>query len=233
VQERLDLLCRFLEETHPGMDRPAHAGVAGAPVVGRQPRTVEPVVARGGAEVPDVRLAVAGQQTVADQLVTRPFPDDRGRDVADVVLVEDEKRAQARCRERLARARQAVLVQRRKSTRSSKSTCMRPGACSGRSQRWPGSGCSIIASCKRRSAARAASRRCLPALTSPRVLLFFFAMSSPGSGVALVESRQRPLGNAHGPQARACRAPARSRDRGRCPRLPTSDSDPIPRIPRP
>ena len=29
---------------------------------------------------------------------------------------------------------------RRKSTRSSKSTCMRPGACSGRSQRWPGSG---------------------------------------------------------------------------------------------
>src|SRR6185369_14338380 len=48
---------------------------------------------------------------IADQLVARPFADDGARDVADVVLVEAEHRAEAGGGERLARAREPVAVQ--------------------------------------------------------------------------------------------------------------------------
>ena len=74
-------------------------------------RRVEPVVAGGGAEVPHPRLAVAGQQAPARELVARPFADDGAREIADVVLVEDEDGAQPRARQRLAGAAQPVGVQ--------------------------------------------------------------------------------------------------------------------------
>ena len=76
---------------------------------------------------------------VASHLVARPFADHRAGDVADVVLIEAQQRAEARFGERRTRACEPVSCSRRKSTRSSKSTCLWPGACSGRSQRWRGS----------------------------------------------------------------------------------------------
>ncbi len=66
---------------------------------------------RRRAEVPDVRVAVAGEQRVARELVARPLADHRAGGVADVVLVEAQQRAQARVGERGARAREAVVVQ--------------------------------------------------------------------------------------------------------------------------
>src|SRR5439155_7509815 len=57
------------------------------------------------------RLAVAGEQAPARQLVARPFADDGRREIADVVLVEHEQRAQARPRKRLPRATEAIRVQ--------------------------------------------------------------------------------------------------------------------------
>src|SRR5207248_3309489 len=75
------------------------------------PRRVELVMARGGAEIPHPWLAVARQERPARQLVARPFPDDRARDVADVVLVEHEQRAEVGLRERLTRAGEAIRVE--------------------------------------------------------------------------------------------------------------------------
>src|SRR2546422_9945141 len=50
-----------------------------------------------------------------DQYNTRylspPFADDRAREIADVVLVEHEERAETRARQRLARAPEPIRVQ--------------------------------------------------------------------------------------------------------------------------
>ena len=75
-------------------DRAAQAEQAGLAVVLAQPRRVEAMVLGGRAEVPDVRVAVAGEQRVARQLVARPFADHGAGGVADVVLVEAQQRAQ-------------------------------------------------------------------------------------------------------------------------------------------
>ena len=64
-----------------------------------QPRAVEAVVLGGRAEVPDVRLAAAGQQRVAGHLVARPLADVGAGDVADVVEVEEQQRAEVRRRQ--------------------------------------------------------------------------------------------------------------------------------------
>ena len=71
-------------------DRAAQADHPGVDVLLAQPRAVEPVVLRGRAEVPDVRLAAARQQGVAGHLVARPLADVGARDVADVVEVEQQ-----------------------------------------------------------------------------------------------------------------------------------------------
>ena len=76
-----------------------------------QPGRVQPVMLGCRSEVPDVRVAVAGQERIARQLVARPFADDGAGRVADVVLVETEQRAQTRLAQRRARARQTVIVQ--------------------------------------------------------------------------------------------------------------------------
>src|SRR5262247_1868311 len=68
-------------------------------------------MARGGAEVPHPRLAGAREQRPARELVARPLADHGARDVADVVLVEDEQRAQSRFGERVARAGEPIIMQ--------------------------------------------------------------------------------------------------------------------------
>ena len=84
---------------------------SGAAVIVVQPRRVQSMMLRRRAEVPDVRIAVAGEQRIARQLVARPFADHRARRVADVVLVEAQQRAEPGCGERGARAREPVVVQ--------------------------------------------------------------------------------------------------------------------------
>ena len=106
-----DLARGLLEEAGLRRDRPAHAHHAGQALVGGQLRGGEPVVARGGAEVPHPGLAVAGEQAPAGQLVAGPLADHGARDVADVVLVEDQQRAQARLGERAPGAGDAVVVE--------------------------------------------------------------------------------------------------------------------------
>src|ERR1700693_5486033 len=76
-----------------------------------QPRRMQAMMLRGRAEIPDVRVAVAGQQRIAGQLVAGPLADDGAGGVADVVLVETEQRAETRTRQRGTRTRQAIVVQ--------------------------------------------------------------------------------------------------------------------------
>ncbi len=52
------------------------------------------MVLRRRAEVPEHRVALARKQHAPRALVARPLADVRARDVADVVLVEEENRAQ-------------------------------------------------------------------------------------------------------------------------------------------
>ena len=85
---------RLLEEPRLGRHRAAHADHAGQRLLGRDLRRIEPMVARGRAEVPHPRLAVAGQKTPARELVARPLADDRSGQIADVVLVENEDGAE-------------------------------------------------------------------------------------------------------------------------------------------
>src|SRR5262249_59503275 len=93
LQNRLDLACGLLEKSRRGWDGATHAHHARETVIGTEPRRVDPMVPRRRAEVPDPRLAVAGEQRVADELVAGPLADDGARDVAHVVLVEHEERA--------------------------------------------------------------------------------------------------------------------------------------------
>ena len=111
VEDRLDLARRVAEQLAVAADRAAQAEQARAAMVVVQPRRVQPVVLRRRAEVPDVRIAVAGEQRVARQLVARPLADHGAGRVADVVLVEAQQRAQPGVGERRARAREPVVVQ--------------------------------------------------------------------------------------------------------------------------
>jgi hypothetical protein len=93
--------------------RSAHRRHSGTEVLRRQPGGEKLVVAGGGAEVPEDRIAAARQQREAGVLVSRPLPDVRARDVADVVRVEEEQRAElGRC-ERGFGSRKPILAQTR------------------------------------------------------------------------------------------------------------------------
>ena len=111
VQDRLDLRCRLAEQRDVASYRPAQSEEPRPAVIGVQPGRVKPVVLRSAAEIPDVGVAVAGEERVARELVARPFADDGARRIADIVLIEGEQRAQARGRQRGAHAREAVVVQ--------------------------------------------------------------------------------------------------------------------------
>ena len=111
LEAGFDLLGCPLEQARLGRDRAAQPDHACQAVVARQPGRVEPVMDGGGSEVPQVRLPVPGEQREAAHLVARPFADDRAGQVADVVVVEAEHRAELRAGERLAGAREPVVVQ--------------------------------------------------------------------------------------------------------------------------
>ena len=80
--------------------RAAHRGDACAEALLRQPRREHPVVARRRAEVPQDGVVAAREEHPARVLVPRPLADVRARDVADVVRVEQEERAEVGLRER-------------------------------------------------------------------------------------------------------------------------------------
>ena len=109
-------------------DGAAQADHPGVDVLRPQPRAVQAMVLGGRAEVPDVRIAAAGQQRVAGHLVARPLADVGARDVADVVEVEQQDGADVRRLER-RRGRGRAGTSRRRSTfqRSSQSTFIEPG----------------------------------------------------------------------------------------------------------
>ena len=101
------------DESRVRCDRAAQPEHSRSAVLGSNPRSMELVMSSSGSEVPDDRFAPACQQHVAGHLVTRPLADHRGRDVADVVDVEEEHRAELRCVERSARASKPVGAQAR------------------------------------------------------------------------------------------------------------------------
>lgn len=76
--------------------RAAHRRDAAAEVLRRQPRRVHLVMFRGRAEVPEDGQAVARQQREARVLVAGPLADVGRGDVADVVRVEQQQRAEIR-----------------------------------------------------------------------------------------------------------------------------------------
>ncbi len=111
LEDIADLLRGPPEQAGLGRDGAAHADHAGQRLLGGNLRGVEPVVSRGRAEVPHPGLAGARQQAPAGELVARPLADDRAREIADVVLIEREHRAQARGGQRLPGAAETVGVQ--------------------------------------------------------------------------------------------------------------------------
>src|SRR5437867_5461944 len=111
AEDRLDLARGLGEQARLRRDGAAQADEAGERVLGREPRRVEPVVAGRRPEIPHPGLAVAGQEAPARELIPGPLADDRARDVADIVLVEDEQRAKAGAGQGLANPAQPVGVQ--------------------------------------------------------------------------------------------------------------------------
>ena len=95
------------EEPGRRRDGAAQADHAALDVLRRQPRRMEAVMLRRAAEVPQVRRAAARQQRVAGHLVAGPLADVGGRDVADVVEVEEEQRAQVGRGQGIARPAEA------------------------------------------------------------------------------------------------------------------------------
>ena len=73
-----------------------------------EPRVVQLVVPGGRAEVPDDRLAAAGQQREPDQLVHRPGADVGGGHVADVGEVEGQQGTELGSIEVLSEALQPI-----------------------------------------------------------------------------------------------------------------------------
>ena len=80
--------------------RAAHGRDACAEALLREPGGEHAVVAGGGPEVPEDRVGTAREQREACVLVARPLADVRARDVADVVRVEQQDRAELRSLER-------------------------------------------------------------------------------------------------------------------------------------
>src|SRR5262249_44311034 len=111
TQDVSDLFGGALEEPGFRGHRAAHTDHARERLTLGDLRRVEAMMARGRAEVPHPRLAVAPQQTTARELVARPFADDGAREIADVVLIEHEHGPEPRRRQRLTRAAETIRVQ--------------------------------------------------------------------------------------------------------------------------
>ena len=110
-QHRRHFLGVALHQPEGRIDGAAQADQAGLAVLRLEPRRIELVMDGGRAEVPQDRILAADQQRKARQLVARPFADLGRGDVADVVVVEQQQRAEVGCLERGLRARQPVAVQ--------------------------------------------------------------------------------------------------------------------------
>ena len=104
--------------------RAAHRRHPRAPARLGQPWAVELVVLGRRAEVPEDRVVLTEEEREADVLVALPRPDRRARDVAQVVRVEQQERAEVRIGQRRLRPRQPVARSRSKSTRCSQSTAI-------------------------------------------------------------------------------------------------------------
>ena len=106
-----DLLRDVLGAPGLGGHRAAQRRDAGARAAVGEPRVVQLVVARRGAEVPHDRLVVLGEQAEAVELVLRPRADVGGRDVADVGHVEAQQRSDRGLGQQAADSRQPLLAE--------------------------------------------------------------------------------------------------------------------------
>ena len=112
LDQRRDLLGVALHQPERRIDGAAQPDQAGLAVLRLEPGRVELVVHRGGAEIPQDRIgACPRHQRPAAQLVALPFADLGRGDVADVVDVEDQQRAELGFLQRLADAAEPVAVQ--------------------------------------------------------------------------------------------------------------------------
>src|SRR4030095_9920619 len=89
-QDLRDLLCRLLEQPDTGTDGAAHSRIAREDMIFMQPRTIEPMMACRGSEVPNPGIAGAGEEAIANQLVARPLTDNRARGIKGGVLIKTE-----------------------------------------------------------------------------------------------------------------------------------------------
>ena len=106
ISEAISLAWRSISP-NAGLTVPRRPMQAGLAVLRLEPGRVELVVHGGRAEVPQDRIAVAGEQRPAAELVALPFADLGRGDVADVVDVEDQQRAELGFLQRLLDARAA------------------------------------------------------------------------------------------------------------------------------
>ncbi len=111
LEQRGHLLGVALHQSERGIDGAAHADQTGLAVLRLEPRRIELVMNRGRAEIPQDRVLAARQQHEARELVARPFADLGRGDVADVVVVEQQQRAEVGCLKRRLRAGEAITVQ--------------------------------------------------------------------------------------------------------------------------
>ena len=112
AQERSDLLGVPLHQAEGRRHGAAHADQAGLAILRLEPRRIKLVMHGRGAEVPQDRIvAGAGQQREAAELVALPFADLGRGDVADVVDVEDQQRAELGLLQRRLDAAEPIAVQ--------------------------------------------------------------------------------------------------------------------------
>ena len=109
-QERSHLLGVMLHQAEGRIDGAAQADKAGFAVLRLEPRRIEPVMDGGRAEIPKDRVLAADEQHPARELVARPFADLGRGDVADVVVVEQNQRAEFGSFERRLRAAEPIAV---------------------------------------------------------------------------------------------------------------------------
>ena len=111
LMQRGDFLGVALHQAERRIDGAAQADQAGLAVLRLEPGRVELVMHGRRAEIPQDRIAGAGEQRPARELVALPFADLGRGEVADVVDVEDQERAELGFFQRLPDAAEPVAVQ--------------------------------------------------------------------------------------------------------------------------
>ena len=112
ADQRGDLAGVPRHQAERGLHRAAQAEQPGLAVLRLEPRRIELVVHRGRAEVPQDRVGrAARQQRPAADLVALPLADLGRGEIADVVGVHHQQRAEIGLLQRHAGAREAIVVQ--------------------------------------------------------------------------------------------------------------------------